>query len=106
MHLVKKGPTKIVAEIGRSYDAPSHTLVCTEDSADLENRKRAMKMKSRRTVRRPDAEPVTASFSDTEWRAFQVMHDRYLEDRDQYGTVERARLHFMRWLYRQGRIEP
>jgi hypothetical protein len=63
-------------------------------------------MNDRKTVHRPVAESVTASFSDTEWRAFHVMQERYLEDRDLFGAIERARLHFVRWLYQQGRIEP
>jgi hypothetical protein len=63
-------------------------------------------MKKQRTVRQTEAKSSTAGFSDSELRAFQIMHDRYLEDRELYGTVERARLHFVRWLYQQGRIEP
>ncbi|MDB5076227.1 MAG: hypothetical protein JWO42_2406 [Chloroflexi bacterium] len=63
-------------------------------------------MKKKRTMHQADAEFSTAGFSDSELHVFQIMHDRYLEDRELYGTVERARLHFVRWLYQQGRIEP
>jgi hypothetical protein len=49
---------------------------------------------------------VTVAFTDTEWSALRAMRERYGVSRDLFNQLEMARLSFLRWLYRSGRLRP
>jgi hypothetical protein len=50
----------------------------------------------------PAADPT---FSRGEWTALAALRVRYHRDRDLFSPCEIARLEFVRWLYRTGRLE-
>ena len=47
-----------------------------------------------------------ATFTRPEWCALRALRERYQQDRDLFSARERARLCFVRWLYRTGRLVP
>jgi hypothetical protein len=47
-----------------------------------------------------------ATFTRREWCALRALRERYEKDRDLFSARERARLRFVRWLYRTGRLMP
>jgi hypothetical protein len=46
------------------------------------------------------------AFTPAQWQALHALHTRYQQDRDLFSARERARLRFLRWLYRMGRLVP
>lgn len=48
----------------------------------------------------------TPAFTLTERRLLRALRARYQQDRDLFSDGERARLRFMRWLCRTGRLVP
>ena len=55
--------------------------------------------------RRPTTVPPSA-FTPAQERHLQALRGRYQQDRDLFTDDERARLRFLRWLYRAGRLTP
>lgn len=53
----------------------------------------------------PDDVRLT-TFSRRERRALRALRARFRQDRDVFGAHEVARLRFVRWLYRSGRLVP
>jgi hypothetical protein len=47
-----------------------------------------------------------ATFTRPQWRALRALRERYQQDRDLFSARSRARLRFVRWLYRTGRLVP
>jgi hypothetical protein len=47
-----------------------------------------------------------ATFTRPQWCALRALRKRYQQDRDIFYARERARLRFVRWLYRTGRLVP
>jgi hypothetical protein len=47
-----------------------------------------------------------ATVTRREWCALRALRECYEQDRDPFSARERARLRFVRWLYRTGRIMP
>jgi hypothetical protein len=50
------------------------------------------------------SQPIDLDRADR--RKLRLMRARYRRDRDFFTADERARLTFMRWLYRRGRLLP
>jgi hypothetical protein len=48
----------------------------------------------------------TIGLDHHERRTLRLLRARYLRDRDFFMAEERARLTFVRWLYRTGRLVP
>jgi hypothetical protein len=46
------------------------------------------------------------TFTAPQRRALHALRTRYRQDRDLFSTDERARLCFVRWLVRTGRLTP
>jgi hypothetical protein len=46
------------------------------------------------------------AFTPEEWRVLSALRQRYSQDRDLLTRPEKARLAFLRWLHRQGRLCP
>ena len=57
------------------------------------------------TTQTPLNEPLVHFTPDVQ-RALRLLRARYLLDRDLISPRERARLGFLRWLYRTGRLTP
>jgi hypothetical protein len=53
-----------------------------------------------------EASSQPISFDCADRRQLRLMRARYRRDRDFFTADERARLAFMRWLYRRGRLVP
>jgi hypothetical protein len=47
-----------------------------------------------------------AMFTRPEWCALRALRERYQQDCDLFYARELARLRFVRWLYRTGRLVP
>ena len=47
-----------------------------------------------------------ATFTRPQWCALRALRARYQQDRDHFNARERARVRFVRWLYRTGRLVP
>ena len=47
-----------------------------------------------------------ATFTGPQWCALRALRERYQQDRDLFSARERARMRFVRWLYRTGRLVP
>ena len=47
-----------------------------------------------------------ATFTRPQRCALRALRERYQQDRDFFSARERARLRFVRWLYRKGRLVP
>jgi hypothetical protein len=52
----------------------------------------------------PPASTLPATFSGSEAQALEALRVRFGEDHDTLGERERARLLFLRWLVRNGRL--
>ena len=48
----------------------------------------------------------TTMFTAGQWRALRALRERYRQQRDLISEREMARLRFLRWLYRHGRLAP
>ena len=46
------------------------------------------------------------TYTPDEWHLMQTLRERYRQDRDLFSVAERARLSFVRWLVRTGRLVP
>ena len=49
---------------------------------------------------------LTPEFTAHTWHLLRDLRTRYQQDRDLFNSRERARLEFLRWLYRTGRPVP
>ena len=50
--------------------------------------------------------PRATLFTPSEWQALDTLCQRYRQDHDLFSDRERARLRFLRWLYRSGHLMP
>jgi hypothetical protein len=50
--------------------------------------------------------PRSTLFTPAQWQALDTLRQRYGQDHDLFSDRERARLRFLRWLYRAGRLVP
>jgi hypothetical protein len=47
-----------------------------------------------------------ATFTRPQWWVLRALRKRYQQDRDLFTAREQARLRFVHWLYRTGRLVP
>ncbi len=55
---------------------------------------------------RPPAPAAMYNFTVAEWAALFALRIRYQQYHEIFSARELARLRFIRWLYRSGRLEP
>ncbi len=60
---------------------------------------------------RPISSPIAptvpmAAFTADQWEALGRLRDRYPREAEYFSSQELARLRFVRWLYRTGRLYP
>ncbi len=60
---------------------------------------------ARMAIQLPQWSPAVG-FSDAEWSRLRALRERYGVSRDLFNQREMARLSFLRWLYRAGRLRP
>jgi hypothetical protein len=50
--------------------------------------------------------PAKSTFTTAEQRKLNALRSRYAQDADFFSERERAKLLFLRWLYKTGRLVP
>jgi hypothetical protein len=61
-------------------------------------------MIARELLTRDPVPASTVAFTHSQWQALRALRRRYRQDHDLLSAHELARLRFVRWLYRSGRV--